>query len=215
MLVTMTRVKRIYHHFCGWAYDDKSKAMLPPAGILPWFVDLFFLTTDLLFVGELFSVFRTLVGKGGRPLTNLELSLLTPIFRDSVNYDSVRLYADMPKFIGRWAHAFVLFNTINYKTKISDDVLVHEMVHVWQYQRFGSAYIGRALMAQCSKDGYNYGGVEKLFAGMTAGKALIEFNFEQQGDIIQDGYLQSKGIRGINNHMYSAVYLYYSNQLSD
>ncbi|MEZ4980965.1 MAG: hypothetical protein R2769_05130 [Saprospiraceae bacterium] len=46
---------------------------------------------------------------------------------------------------------------INSYGSIQNDVLVHEMVHVWQYFEKGLVYIPRALWAQKTNEGYNYG----------------------------------------------------------
>jgi len=211
----MTRFTRLYTHLFCWALQSRPSQLAPYKGLLVWFGDLIFLCADLLFVPELYSFLLLIIGRKGTPLTTDQVDMLRPIFRESVDYKKVRLHDRMPKFITKKAYAFVLWNTINFRSTITKDVLVHEMVHIWQYQRFGSPYILRALLAQASKAGYDYGGIEQLYAGVTSGRAFTDFNFEQQGDIIQDAYLQSKGIRGINNAMYEAIYRYYTSQLSD
>lgn len=67
--------------------------------------------------------------------------------------------------------------------------LVHEVVHIWQYNRVGAAYIPRALAAQRSAMGYNYGGLRPL----ERGRSLEAFNYEQQADIIEDAYRLANG----------------------
>jgi hypothetical protein len=66
--------------------------------------------------------------------------------------------------------------------------MVHELTHVYQYERVGSPYIGQGLWAQHKhkKDAYRYGGAEGLLAGRAAGMRLCDYNREQQCQIAQD-----------------------------
>ncbi len=62
--------------------------------------------------------------------------------------------------------AFTLFHTINlpetgHHSRGNLDLLVHEMVHVYQFEQVGSVYIWEALRAQ-KTNGYSYGGWEQL-----------------------------------------------------
>ena len=65
--------------------------------------------------------------------------------------------------------------------------LMHELTHVWQYQTTGWGYLFRAIQAQM-KEGYTYGGAEKLREFRLSGKTFLDFNLEQQGDIVRDYY---------------------------
>ena len=60
---------------------------------------------------------------------------------------------------------------------------------VWQYASVGAAYIPRALAAQRSPEGYNYGGIGPL----ERSGSLEAFNYEQQADIIEDAYRLTSG----------------------
>ncbi|NJL76371.1 MAG: hypothetical protein HC892_16485 [Saprospiraceae bacterium] len=73
-----------------------------------------------------------------RSLTARELFLAKLIFQDAINYDKVRI--DERAFLGpkQYQFCYVSFNTINSWGKMSDDLLIHELVHVWQYQHFGA-----------------------------------------------------------------------------
>jgi hypothetical protein len=83
--------------------------------------------------------------------------------------------------------------------------LMHELTHQWQFQRLGWVYLWRALRVQLG-DGprsYNYQAhhpskEEALHAARAAGKALIHFNMEQQGDIARDYYLALKQGRDVS-----------------
>ena len=58
--------------------------------------------------------------------------------------------------------AYVTFGLIHCWKPLRDDVLIHELVHVFQYQLFGSSYIAHALRAQFSHPSYDYGGLQGL-----------------------------------------------------
>jgi hypothetical protein len=86
--------------------------------------------------------------------------------------------------------AFTTFHTINLPvsgthTRANLDIVVHELVHVLQFERVGSRYAGEALGAQ-EAAGYGYGGPEGLVRDRLAGKRFRNYNREQQGQIAQD-----------------------------
>jgi len=92
----------------------------------------------------------------------------------------------------------VTFHTVNFSRKIdaqpgTSDMswLIHELTHVWQYERMGAIYMAKAIHAQ-DNAGYDYGGVEALEEN--AGEGMLAFNLEQQGDIIRDYYNIRNGL---------------------
>jgi len=90
------------------------------------------------------------------------------------------------------SRAFTLFHTLNLPaegrhSRGNLDLLVHEMVHVRQFESVGTIYIWQALRAQ-KAEGYSYGGWEGLAAERPDGKRFSGFNREQQGQIAQDYY---------------------------
>jgi hypothetical protein len=113
----------------------------------------------------------------------------------AISYDKVRvaegrLLTIIFKFNGN--RAFTLFHTINFPKKSGDsreelDIVVHELVHVFQFEKIGSLYIPQALRAQMN-EGYGYGGWEQLAQDWANGKRFRDFNREQQGQIAQDYY---------------------------
>ena len=78
---------------------------------------------------------------------------------------------------------------------MQNSILLHELTHIWQFQQMGAVYVPRAIKAQFSKMGYNYGGVSALKAYLGKGKSFLSFNLEQQGDIISDYYRIKDGYR--------------------
>ena len=152
-------------------------------------LDCCFAALDLTGFFDLYEGLTNALFPSTRPLTPGELLVLRPVFKDSVPYDLIRV--DERAYLGpSWARFFyVSFHTINAWGRMSDPTLVHEVVHVWQYTHRGAAYIPRALYAQTTPAGYNYGGLEEL----ERHNRLEDFNYEQQADIIEDFYRLTHG----------------------
>ncbi len=68
--------------------------------------------------------------------------------------------------------------------------VVHELTHVAQYEKTGSAYMAEAIHAQAFGAGYNYG---NLPTQQATGKHFKDFNREQQAQICEDYYLTLHG----------------------
>lgn len=184
----------------------------PPRSFAEWWTDLGFYILDICLIPDIYRLLARWLIKGLRPLTAEEIDIARNIFGDTIRYEKVRMNSRSRFTYRSKAIAFVTFDIINYTDHISTPVFIHEMVHVWQYTHFGVIYIPKALRAQNSKEGYNYGGVENLYKAMNSGKKLTDFNFEQQGDIIEDYFKLSFQHRG-DNPMSLQVYSYFANQL--
>jgi len=156
-----------------------------------WWLDLFFLLSDLLFVFDLYELISNAIDRQTRPLTDREEELLRSIYGDSLPYHLVRIdeYARFGPPQGRFC--YVSFHTINSWGPMMDPILVHEAMHIWQYCQVGACYIPRALLAQRTEMGYNYGGLKPL----TNYPSLRYFNYEQQADIVMDAYSIQVGFR--------------------
>ena len=128
-----------------------------------------------------------------RRLSERETALARSIFGESIDYRKVRF--DERSYIGcrQYRFAYVGFCFINSWGPLFDPHFIHEMLHVWQYRCLGSVYIPRALWAQRTPEGYNYGGVDALQQALEQGKSLTDFNFEQQGDIVADYFCLKNG----------------------
>ena len=97
----------------------------------------------------------------GRPLSEDEIEYLTPIFGESINYRNVTIIDGNIGLFNNGGAAVTIGNKIrvsstsNYSplTDISlHPVVVHEMVHVWQYQNGGPRYISLAIISQLFSD---------------------------------------------------------------
>lgn len=152
-------------------------------------LDIWFALVEMTGFFDLYELLTNGLFPNTRPLTVEEYNLLFPIFGDSVPYHLIRI--DERALIGpSWAKFFyVSFHTINSWGPMRPPTLVHEVVHIWQYTHRGAAYIPRALYAQTTPEGYNYGGLEPL----QEKSELEDFNYEQQADIIEDAFRLTNG----------------------
>ncbi|GMQ78789.1 MAG: hypothetical protein BMS9Abin02_1327 [Anaerolineae bacterium] len=129
-----------------------------------------------------------------RPLTEKEILAASEVIgAHNLRFNEVRIARD-----GLWRlifkynkqRAFATWHTINLPEAAEDNIplLVHELVHTYQYERCGSIYIGQGLWAQIryGRKAYDYGGSQGLSADYAAGKRYSDYNREQQGQIAQD-----------------------------
>jgi hypothetical protein len=136
------------------------------------------------FLMHLFSHIRRLSGAE----INAAKSVLGP---SAIRYGEVRVAS------GGWlslvfknnnGRAFTTFHTLNMPPGEQLDVFVHELTHVYQYERVGSIYIPQAIHAQNTAVGYNYGDGAGLVQAKAQGRHYRSFNREQQAQIAQDYY---------------------------
>lgn len=148
---------------------------------------------DCFYIPEVLIWLNNQVKRNTRGLSKEETKLAQAIFGSAIDYAQVRL--DEKAQLGcRSGHfAYVGFQVINSWGVLSDSHFIHEMVHVWQYQRHGAGYIACALWAQRTPQGYNYGGISAIRAAAENKFGLESFNYEQQGDIVADYFRLQKG----------------------
>lgn len=138
---------------------------------------------EILAIGELYETIVDLIKVNTRRLTEEEIRDASTVFGSAVNLRLVRL--DMRALLGpaRTKRDYTSFHTINCWREHRRDVLIHELTHVWQYERAGAIYMPQALHAQFRGAGYDYGGRAGLRA---AEHGFAGFNREQQAQIVQD-----------------------------
>lgn len=158
-----------------------------------WWIEMLVLLMDFLGIGELYEILMDWLKFNTRPLKSWERRLAYDVFGKALNYNRVRL--DEWAWLGppQLKVCYVSGYVINSWGKVSNTTLIHELVHVWQYQNIGLIYIPRALRAQHSPEGYNYGGLKRLKHFKEAGKNIFSFNLEQQAEIIADYYNLKNG----------------------
>lgn len=211
ILLFPQRFRRLLIHFASLFFKSTHHPC-KPAGLNEWFVDTIFYVMDLVGIAEIHQFGTRLFKWNIRKLNEDELALGKRLFADAIDFSKVRV--DDKAVIGMKtiAVAYVSFNTINYRYKVSKEIFVHELVHIWQYQKFGSVYIYRAMKAQKSKEGYDYGGVENLYIRMLDNDSLMDFNFEQQAEIVEDYYRLMKNPASFHP-MLQSVYTYFVNKI--
>ncbi len=144
-----------------------------------------FLIADCFFIFDVYEILSAFYKSKTRPLTDDEILRGSKIFKQKIDYQLVMIDETAEIGCKKMQIIYVSFNTINSWGAMTDDILIHELVHVWQYQHFGAGYIACALKAQASKAGYNYAHTE----GWLEKQHFLDFNAEQQGDIVQDFFL--------------------------
>lgn len=132
------------------------------------------------------------------PLTGAEIVAATSVLGPyALRFQDIRVaQGGVLRLIFRrnGGRAFATFHTVNlpstgYHQRSNVGILLHELVHVYQYERAGSRYFAEALLAQ-HEAGYDYGGAEALQTARLQGKYLRDFNREQQAQIVQDYFMQ-------------------------
>lgn len=134
----------------------------------------------------------------GRRLNAAELEDLRGVFGDSLDLDRIRLTRDHP--LSFYAPK-TLGNTIHLRSDwglfagrglaLSErgmSVLVHELVHAWQYQNGGLAYAPGSLLAQHAawRQGGSRNAAYDWQPAAEAGLPWPRWNPEQQAQAIQD-----------------------------
>jgi hypothetical protein len=172
--------------FGEWLWDKLK-------GGAAWAGTLLSRILDMIGGPELLEFLEHLLSASSTPLTSDEITagrnILGP---DAVRWNEVRVCEGgwlEPVFKRNDNRPFTTFHTINVPEGQRSDLamIVHELTHVYQYEKVGSVYIGQALHAQAT-GGYDYGGPEGLQAASESGKHYKDFNREQQAQIAEDYY---------------------------
>jgi len=152
-----------------------------------------------------------------RRLLAWEIQEARRVFLDQIDYEAVRLHecTDWPdriNRIGTWIkrmppsdrhNAITLGNHCYFPVPLLKapvapgdarlelfSWLVHELTHVWQFQKMGWRYLALALKAQVRQgaEAYKFGDETGLIEAFTQGCSFNDFNLEQQGDIARYYY---------------------------
>ncbi|MDZ4703339.1 MAG: hypothetical protein SH848_05390 [Saprospiraceae bacterium] len=159
-----------------------------------WLLELLLLLLEIAGFPEFYELLAAVFKFRTRKLTEQEIRLAKSIFGDTLQYEYIRV--DESAYIGprQSRFCYVSFYTLNSWGQIYPALLIHELTHVWQYQHLGIRYIPRALAAQRTASGYNYGGEPALEQAIASGKSLAFFNLEQQADLVEDYYRLQNGL---------------------
>lgn len=146
----------------------------------------------ILLLGKLIALLQTILHLQGfeRRLTDVEIEQLKKVFALSIQSFSARVIEDRAGLFGVSSRAFTLGNTIYLKTKsFSIDLLIHETIHVWQYQKMGCRYASDAIIAQWFVDNAYDWETEINTRGK---KAWVYLNEESQAEFMQDLWKRGK-----------------------
>jgi len=217
------RILRFLFHprylFSSFAEDltyYKEASLLTRLGL--WMLEWLILILDIVGLPEWYESFADILKFNTRPLTKNEMAIGQSVFGSSINWERVRI--DERSYIGpkQKRMIYVSFYTINAYGPMSIETFVHELVHIWQFENVGSCYIPRALFAQTTTMGYNYGGLNALILNMEKNGGLAAFNYEQQADIVMD-YFNLKTNRPLKwsnaNQANFEVFEYYWKEVYD
>jgi hypothetical protein len=145
-----------------------------------------------LFTVQLGKQPQLLERQSERPLTASEKTEARLVFGNSLNLDKIMLAEDPILSVGGYARTTPW--TINFPPGSFGSAnfmrwLIHELTHSWQYQHGVSLFT--TIYYALTSD-YNYGGEVGLRTAQAAGKKFIDFDTEQQGDILRDYYFRVK-----------------------
>lgn len=197
-----TRLWRLGNHiFRGFTFQfsrkeywkDEAPKSSRASVILLWMAEFFILILEIFGVGELYETITDFAKTKTRPLRDWEIKMARTVYGNTIDYQLVRI--DETAWAGpkQYHFCYVSFNLINSWKRMANHILIHELMHIWQYQKMGAVYMIRALIAQHTHMGYNYGGVEEIYRKLANGEHLIDFNFEQQADVVADCFLLQHG----------------------
>jgi hypothetical protein len=141
---------------------------------------------------------RRLFSRGPyRHLTPGEVDLAHSVFKDSLDYARIRLYARPFVFFQPRESAMAPNGHIYVRGEVEDDYsraglmrrafFLHEITHVWQYQN----RVLNPLLAglrEALRHGLRYD--RAYFYRLHYGYDLLDYGLEQQASIIEDYYLQ-------------------------
>ena len=185
------RAARLWNHLKNvrrYTGIDKSASSFVGQPIA-YSLDLFFYILDIFWVGEIYETAAEWLKYSTRSLNAKERYIVKTLFGNAIDVERIRI--DQLAITARLSKAtYVGIYTINSFGEMSEDLFVHELIHIWQYTRLGSVYIPRALRAQRSTEGYNYGGIDQLRLGDAE---WMSYNYEQQGDILADYWRAKHG----------------------
>ena len=167
---------------------------LPINRVAGWWVELCFMLIDIVGVPEIYETFLDFYKWKTRVLSEAEIKIAISVFGNSINYEKVRVDETAQVVCRRYNVYYVSFFTINSWGDFKPEIFIHEMMHIWQFQNLGSVYIPRALLAQLTQMGYNYGGTEALLKAIALDAGFTPFNLEQQAEIISDYFCLREGL---------------------
>ena len=139
-----------------------------------------------LLLGILLVIFALSFPWKSRVLTDDEFEIAERIFEDSVQFDKVKIKEGG---LLTWIYPGVtLGHHISFpKGEIDSEdlkyqaLLIHELTHVWQFERIGFSYISRALFEEIFTDAYT--------VHYDSNKNFADYDIEEQAEIVAEYHL--------------------------
>ncbi len=191
--VLLPNVRQAYRQrtLRGWARQEAGQLA---AGLHRFVAQLF----DLAGGPEVAQCFIRLTTRA-TPLTRAEMTMITAVLGPhALRLGEVRVAeGGLLDLVFRYNGnlAFAAWRTIclprhGRHTRAARPILVHELTHVYQYEKVGSRYLGEAIyvLIKTRRDCYNYGGGVGLGQAWAEGRCYRDYNREQQAKITQDYY---------------------------
>ncbi len=130
---------------------------------------------------------RFVSGGRRRALSERERAVAQAVFGGALDLERVRLHERLSGLANLSRRAFVIEDTVHLPAGVSpppDALLIHELVHVWQWQHGGHAYMGDSVAAQLWGEGYD------LPRALRRGDGWAQLNAEQQATLIEWAFAQ-------------------------
>ena len=184
------RILRLALHFFTPWYDPFLNYFLKSRKyglfLFHYFAEMPLVFLDCLGMPEWFGWMQALFKNKARPLHDYELKLAHEIFQQKIDFSKVRI--DDASRVGTHGgkYAFVTYNYINCIGTMTLPIVIHELVHVVQFQQVGSRYAIRNLIAHLKPLTYDYGGLRKIKEILDAPATLHSLNYEQKADVFSD-----------------------------
>ncbi len=124
---------------------------------------------------------------GLRPLNPHEEEIAIGFFGDMIDLENVKIEGPLLE-----DKAITIYNDIHVDAaRLTDDVFIHELVHVWQYQNVRLGILGAGATHLIA---WAFGKTDELYdytiddLSNPNRKTFSEYSFEEQASIIQDAY---------------------------
>ncbi len=174
-----------------------------PIGPIAWLYRFITQIFDLLGGPEVAQFIAHLV-TNTTPLNEQEMAAISLVLgSEAMRYQDVRVAEGglldlIFKYNGNLA--YTTWRTIHFPrnggghetshTRANLSVVVHELIHAYQYEQVGTRYLGEAIymLLKTKRNCYDYGRAQGLRDAAAAAKRYCDFNREQQAQIVQDYY---------------------------
>ena len=184
------RILRLVSHFFTPRYDPFLNYFLKNRKyglfLFHYFTEMPLVFLDCIGMPEWFGWMQSLFKSKARPLHDYELKLAHEVFQHKIDFSKVKIDDESRVGTHGGKYAFVTYNYINCIGTMSLPIVIHELVHVVQFQQDGSRYAIRNLIAHLNTPTYDYGGLRKIREILDDPASVHSLNYEQKADVFSD-----------------------------